>query len=205
MTATALSIPLTVDAWQLLYKSIDSHWNATADVACDGAEDPVDWPRRTLPGLLSDCGGQCLGGSQCSPAYALTAWLAAVKSNAATETAQMSMLLARGWAVVTSDYDGPDSEFLAGPQAGFVVLDGICAALQFGPDVLGEDPPGRYVGILRWRVRHGMGHSLQKSHTPDLDLTAIAMRRAHGKPRSHHATSRWCLRFRPHLRRHEWP
>lgn len=54
-------------------------------------------------------------GSRCAPSYALTAGLGAATSNAASESVMIANLLSRGYAVVTADYEGSESEFLAGP------------------------------------------------------------------------------------------
>ncbi|MFE5699151.1 MULTISPECIES: lipase family protein [Rhodococcus] len=60
----------------------------------------------------------------------------------------IAYLLSRGWAVVTADYEGPESEFLAGPQAGYAVLDGIRAALQFGPSGLSPHVPSHNTTLV---------------------------------------------------------
>ena len=45
----------------------------------------------------------------------------------------MSQLLAQGYDVVTSDYEGLNSEWAVGPMLGHATLDSIIAAEHFAP------------------------------------------------------------------------
>ncbi|MDJ0420552.1 lipase family protein [Rhodococcus opacus] len=174
VTATALSVPLPVDSWQLLYKSLDSHRDPVADVAT------VLVPRTPWSGdgprpLVSYQTAEDSLGSRCAPSYALTAGLGAVTSNAASETVMIATLLSRGWAVVTADYEGPESEFLAGPQAGFAVLDGIRAARHFEPAGLDVNAPTGLWGYSGGAFATAWAAELQQSHAPELGLSGIAL------------------------------
>lgn len=174
VTATALSVPIPVDSWQLLYKSLDSHRVPVADVAT------VLVPRTPWTGdgprpLVSYQTAEDSLGSRCAPSYALTAGLGAATSNAASESLMIAYLLSRGWAVVTADYEGPESEFLAGPQAGYAVLDGIRAALQFGPSGLSPHVPTGLWGYSGGAFATAWAAHLQQTHAPELGLDGIAL------------------------------
>ncbi|MBA8961954.1 pimeloyl-ACP methyl ester carboxylesterase [Rhodococcus percolatus] len=174
VTATALSVPIPVDSWQLLYKSLDSHREPVADVATVLVP-RMPWTGEGIRPLVSYQTAEDSLGSRCAPSYALTAGLGAATSNAASESVMIAYLLSRGWAVVTADYEGPQSEFLAGPQAGYAVLDGIRAARHFdsaGVDVNATTGLWGYSGgafATAWAA------DLQQDHAPGLGLDAIAL------------------------------
>ena len=113
-------------------------------------------------------------GSQCSPSYSLRAGLPAVTSNAEAETTIIASVLARGWAVVTSDYEGPNSDFLAAPQEGHGVLDGIRAAQAFGPAGLGGSPVGLW-GYSGGAFATAWAVELQAAYAPELHFAGIAI------------------------------
>ena len=174
VTATALSVPLPVDSWQLLYKSLDSHREPVADVAT------VLVPRTPWRGdgprpLVSYQTAEDSLGSRCAPSYALTAGLGAATSNAASETVMIAHLLSRGWAVVTADYEGPESEFLAGPQAGYAVLDGVRAARNFEPAGLDVNAPTGLWGYSGGAFATAWAAQLQQFHAPELGVDALAL------------------------------
>ncbi|WP_230990369.1 lipase family protein [Rhodococcus oxybenzonivorans] len=174
VTATALSVPLPVDSWQLLYKSLDSHREPVADVATILVP-RTPWTDAGPRPLVSYQTAEDSLGSRCAPSYALTAGLGAATSNAASESLMIAHLLSRGWAVVTADYEGPESEFLAGPQAGFAVLDGIRAAQHFVPARLNTQSPTGLWGYSGGAFATAWAAELQQSHAPELGLNGIAL------------------------------
>jgi hypothetical protein len=127
--ATTLSIPIPARAEQLLYRTENAQGRAIAEVTTVMVP-LAPWIGPGRRPVVSYQTAEDSVGAQCAPSYALRAGLPAITSNAETETTLMASLLARGWAVVTSDYEGPTSNFLAGPQEGKGVLDGIRAALS---------------------------------------------------------------------------
>jgi hypothetical protein len=173
ITATALSIPLLVHATQVLFKSIDAHRQPTAEVATVLV--PIaPW---TGPGprpLVSYQTAEDGVGSQCAPSYALRAGLPAATSNAELETPVLELLLARGWAVVTTDYEGPHSQFLAGPQEGYAVLDGIRAVLALQADGLARHTPVALWGYSGGAFATAWAAQLRTAHAPELSLAGIA-------------------------------
>lgn len=173
ITATALSVPLPAHATQVLFKSIDAHRQPTAEVATVLV--PIaPWPGPGARPLVSYQTAEDGVGSQCAPSYALRAGLLAATSNAALETPVIALLLARGWAVVTTDYEGPESQFLAGPQEGYAVLDGIRAALALHPSGLSQDAPVALWGYSGGAFATAWAAALRTSHAPELALAGIA-------------------------------
>ncbi|HEY3713306.1 MAG TPA: lipase family protein [Jatrophihabitantaceae bacterium] len=174
IVATALSVPLAVHAWQVLVKSIDAHRRPTAEVATVMV--PITpWLGPGPRPLVSYQTAEDGVGDQCAPSYALRTGLLDAGSNAELETPLMSLLLLRGWAVVTTDYEGPSAQFLAGPQEGYAVLDGIRAALRFGPDGLGASTPTALWGYSGGAFATAWATQLRGSHAPELSPAGIAV------------------------------
>ena len=69
----------------------------------------------------------------CAPSYTLQGGNNGGGTNGPTEQTLMSQLLAQGWDVVTSDYEGLNSEWAVGPMLGHATLDSIIAAEHFAP------------------------------------------------------------------------
>ncbi|MCU1657503.1 MAG: putative lipase, partial [Pseudonocardiales bacterium] len=174
ITATALSVPLNVRAWQVLFKSVDAHRRPTAEVATVMVPNKP-WTGSGSRPLVSYQTAEDGVGSQCAPSYAIRAGLPAATSNAALETPVLAMLLSREWAVVTTDYEGPDSQFLAGPQEGYAVLDGIRAALAFRADGLTPRTPVAMWGYSGGAFATAWAAQLMRSHAPRLRPVGIAM------------------------------
>lgn len=167
LTVTALRAPVPVEAWQLLVRSTDS----------DG--DPVQVATSIIlpiapylagdhrPLLSYQIAIDALG-DQCQPSYTL-------RDGSEGEFAAMAPALVAGWAVVTTDFEGPKHAYGAGPMAGHGVLDGIRAALAFGPAGLDSDESP--VGLLGYS---GGGQAttwaaeLHGSYAPELNLVGIA-------------------------------
>lgn len=112
------------DAWQVKFRSTDTRGDAVSAVTT------VMVPRRTFNGpvrpLLSyQCAIDSLGAAA-DPSYTL-------RHGDQPELVFMARALRRGWAVVTTDFTGPRHAFAAGLLAARLVLDGIRAAIAFGP------------------------------------------------------------------------
>jgi hypothetical protein len=114
-------------------------------------------------------------GTACSPSSALEGGLAATTSNAELETTDMAALVAKGWAVVTTDYEGPDSAFLTGPQEGYAVLDGIRAALAVHPHGLSAHAPIAMWGYSGGAFASAWAMTLLPRHSPRLHIAAVAL------------------------------
>jgi Secretory lipase len=69
----------------------------------------------------------------CAPSYTLQGGNNGGGTNNPIEQTMMSEELEQGWDVVTSDYEGLDSEWAVGPMLGYATLDSITAVEHFAP------------------------------------------------------------------------
>lgn len=102
-------------AWQVAYHSTDTHGGPQVNVAT------VLIPAEAEPRLLSYQVAYDALTRRCAPSREIL-------SGSMVEHALMNKALSRGWIVVLPDYEGPQAQFLAGPNAGHGVLDGVRAA-----------------------------------------------------------------------------
>ena len=176
VTAYALAIPLKVNAWQLEYKSLDVHNRPTAMVATVMVP-LAPWTGAGKRPLVSFQFAEDASDAKCAPSYALSAGALSLltESNASTETLLMSQALARGWAVVAPDYEGPDSHFFAAPEEAHGVLDGIRAALAFRTAGFGAGTPTGMLGYSGGGYATSVAALLQPSYAPKLRLAGAAI------------------------------
>ena len=174
VTATTLGVPLPARAAQLLYRTTNADGSATADVTTVMVP-LAPWLGHGRRPVVSYQTAEDSVDSRCAPSYALRAGLPAATSNAASETTIMASLLARGWAVVTSDYQGPDSHFLAGPQEGKGVLDGIRAARSAGFGGLTTQNPVGLWGYSGGAFATAWAIQQQPSYAPELTFAGSAL------------------------------
>jgi hypothetical protein len=172
--ATTLSIPLPTQAEQLLYKTIDAQGRAIATVTTVLVP-LAPWTGAGPRPLVSYQTAEDSVASRCAPSYALRAGLPAITSNSESETTVVTSLLARGWTVVTSDYEGPTSNFLAGPQEGRGVLDGIRAARAHHLGGLGAGTPIGLWGYSGGAFATAWAIQLQGKYAPELRLAGSAL------------------------------
>jgi len=174
VSATTLGLPLPAQATQLLYRTTDSHGHATATVTTVMVP-LAPWLGGGRRPVVSYQTAEDSVDSHCAPSYALRAGLPALTSNAESETTLIASLLARGWAVVTSDYEGPTSNFLAGPQEGKGVLDGIRAALSSGFGALDSRSPVGLWGYSGGAFATAWAIQQQPAYAPGLTFVGSAL------------------------------
>jgi pimeloyl-ACP methyl ester carboxylesterase len=173
---SALVLPLPVNAWELQYKSLDNHDRATAMVTTVMVP-RAPWrghgPRPLVSYQVAEDGAD----AKCAASYALHGGLASLQteSNASTETALIAVALARGWAVVASDYEGPDSHFFAAPEEAHGVLDGIRAALAFGPAGFAPTTPVGMWGYSGGGYATSVAALAAPAYAPELHLAGAAI------------------------------
>jgi hypothetical protein len=153
------------DAWQVKFRSTDSGGAAVSGVTT------VMIPRRPFHGslrpLLSyQCAIDSLG-STADPSYTL-------QRGNLWELPLIFLALRRGWAVVTTDHNGPEHAFGALPLVARFVLDGIRAAVAFEPAGSDAATP---IGL--WGYSGGAQATLfaaeqQPAYAPELNLVGAA-------------------------------
>ncbi|MDQ3571334.1 MAG: lipase family protein [Actinomycetota bacterium] len=162
---TALGLPLPFRSWQLLYRTNDTHGEPVATVATVIL--PLDGMAGPRP-LLSYQPAEDSLTRNCASSYEL-------RKGDNPELAAMALGLMRGWAVVVSDYEGPDSQWIASLMAAHGVLDGIRAAQRFRRLGLA----GRRTPVGLWGYSGG-GHAtgwateLAASYAPRLRIKGAA-------------------------------
>jgi Secretory lipase len=154
-----------VDAWQVKFRSTDGHGAAVSGVTT------VMIPRRPFNGsvrpLLSYQPAIDSLGATADPSFTL-------RHGNQQELPLMVRALRRGWAVVTTDYTGPQHAFAVGLVAARFVLDGIRAALAFEPAGFDAATPiglWGYSGGAQATVWAAEQHS---SYAPELNIVAAA-------------------------------
>ena len=156
---------IEADAWQVKFRSTDSSGAAASGVTT------VMIPRRPFKGsvrpLLSyQCAIDSLGATA-DPSYTL-------RHGNLWELPLMVLALRRGWAVVTTDHNGPQHAFGALPLVARFVLDGIRAAIAFEPAGFDAATP---IGL--WGYSGGAQATLfaaeqQPAYAPELNLVGAA-------------------------------
>jgi Secretory lipase len=166
VTVAALGLPVPVQAWQLLYTSTDTAGRPVADVTTlllPAGPSPL--PARPL--LSYQVAEDSLTMS-CAPSFQL-------RTGVETEEPTIAGALGNGWAVAVPDYEGLQSQFGAGTQAGHAVLDGVRAALSFGPAGLsGAATPVGLWGYSGGGLASAWAAELQPGYAPRLPIAGVA-------------------------------
>lgn len=169
--AAFAALPQNVQAWQVLYRTTDSLGNPEAAVTT--ILEPHD-PKPGLP-LLSYQVAEDSPALQCAMSYEYQ--LAGGHENyvAQAEILLIDAAIAKGWAVTVPDYEGPQSAYVAGRQAGQAVLDGIRATENF--PTAGLDGVQTKVGIWGYSggaLASGWASELQPDYAPELNVKGVA-------------------------------
>lgn len=148
-------------SYELLYRTNDALDNPEATVTLVVVPDNADFSK-----LLSYQVYEDSAWSSCAPSYT---WL----ESGADDSVQT--LLKSDWVVCVPDYEGPDSAFTAGIQAGHAVLDGVRACLNSG-SVTGIESDARVLlsGYSGGALASGWAAQLQPSYAPDLSIAGAA-------------------------------
>lgn len=176
LPARALAIPSPARVWQLLYKTRDHAGKATATVGTL----LVPTARWTGPGerpLLSYQTPEDGLATFCAPSYLLRAGSKTTdpvsEGQAQFDRGQVADAVARGWAVMVPDYEGPRSQFLGTEAAAHGVLDGIRAARSFAPGRVHRDAPVGMWGYSGGGLATAAAAQRQARYAPELRVSAI--------------------------------
>ncbi|MFD6221618.1 lipase family protein [Nocardia asteroides] len=163
--------PLRVQAWQLRYKTTDTHGAPRAYLATvlvPHAPWTGTGPRPLLSYQVAEDGA----GSQCAPSYALRG---GGPSNAYGETGVIALAVQQGWAVVVPDYQGPDSDLFGADGSAHGVLDGIRAARAFAPAAIDPAAPIGLWGYSGGAQATAIAAQAQSAYAPELRLAGVAL------------------------------
>ncbi len=174
ITAYAGAARVDARAWQVKYRTTDGKGQPTATLATILVPNEP-WEGRGRRPLVSYQLAEDGVGLRCSPSYALRAGLAAGLTVSQVDVIfGIPLLLARGWAVVVPDWEGPRSLFGVHAMAGHAVLDGIRAARSFGPAHLGARRPIGLWGYSGGGFATTAAAQLHRHYAPGLPIRAIA-------------------------------
>lgn len=160
---------------QILYRTTDSHGNATATVLTILVPYNADYTK-----LLSYQVAEDAPSLDCAPSYAFQL-ASATGGLLGTIVTQAELLLVQaaleqGWVVVVPDFQGPNAAFLANRLAGQAILDGIRAAVS-SSSITGIDPNPR---IAMWGYSGGgittaWAAELHPTYAPELNIAGAAI------------------------------
>ncbi|MFI5782336.1 lipase family protein [Nocardia sp. NPDC051570] len=175
VTTVAMGVPIPVSAWQIAYATQDAQGGAV--VAVGTLLVPrAPWAGPGVRPLLSYQEAEDSVAERCAVSHTLRDGFAAPPGAALGGAMVMAeAALARGWAVIAPDYEGPRSEFFSGPMAAHAVLDGIRAALRFAPAGLSPDAPVGVMGYSGGAFASGWAAEQQARYAPEINLVGAAL------------------------------
>ncbi|WP_405138036.1 lipase family protein [Nocardia sp. NBC_01388] len=168
-----LGLPLPVAGWQLQFRSTDSAGTAIADMATV-LTPMTPWLGTGGRPLVSYQVAEDSLGILCAPSFALGGGQDLSISNMALDLPFISAMLLHGWAVVVTDYEGPQSRFFDGVTSGRGVLDGVRAAKSFAPvGISGNSPIGAW-GYSGGAFSTLWAMQLRATYAPELMFSGVA-------------------------------
>lgn len=166
-TALAYGLPVAlagVQAWRVQFRSTGTRGEPITAVTT------VLRPRWALRrrGLISYQTAMDAVAPKCRPSYAL-------RTGTEYEAGLMALALARGATLSVPDFEGPRDAWGAGPISARITLDGIRAALRFGPAGLRPSTPVGLFGYSGGGLASGWAAEQQDVYAPELNLRGVAM------------------------------
>ena len=158
---------LRARAWRILYLSTAATGEPTA---VSGIVMLPRRPSRAPRPLIGYAIGTHGIGDAAAPSRLLTRGLD-------WEAGLMAMVLARGWAVAITDYQGlgtpGDHTYMVGRALGPNVLDSMRAARSLSPEELPADGPAAIIGYSEGGAAAAWAAQLQPTYAPDLPLAGV--------------------------------
>jgi hypothetical protein len=160
-----------IGTFQVLYRTSDSHRNATWAVAtvfipASHAGCKATNPEACAHGIVSYQVPYDSADPDAGPSYLL---------QFGEPYGEMRDLLARGWFVLVPDYEGPLASYCAGVQAGHATLDAVRAVLQVA-GLFGLQTSRARAAIWGYSggaLAAGFAAELAATYAPDLELAGI--------------------------------
>ncbi|MEV6071086.1 lipase family protein [Nocardia sp. NPDC052001] len=167
-------VQLNIDAWQLLYRTNNSHGEAIATVTT------VLKPRGEAPTggrkLLSYQIAEDSVAQYCAPSYVIQSGsIPADYVNAAETLIPIAAGIGQGWTVALPDYQGPNSAYGAARMNAQATLDGIRAAERFEPAQLsGAQTPVALWGYSGGTIPSSFVPEIKEGYAPELNIVGAA-------------------------------
>ncbi|MBB5914022.1 alpha-beta hydrolase superfamily lysophospholipase [Nocardia transvalensis] len=173
-------VPQQVRAWQLVYRSTDLH--GRPEVAITTTLLPAGDPGPGERPLLAFQSAIDAVTERCAPSYALRrgAWVPG--SITQLEYLLVANALRRGWAVTIADHGGPNGHFGAPREPGYRSLDGVRAALRFGPLGLHALTPVAVWGYSGGGMASSWLVEMAPTYAPELDIVGAVLGAPVGDP-----------------------
>lgn len=171
-TIPLLGLPLPVDAYQLRYRTTDSDEHPQLDVTTVLVP-PVPWdgPRPVVSYQVPENSLD----TRCAPSFTLRGGRNSTDMAAVAQDAPfIADALRRGWAVVVSDYEGPQSRLFDGVTSGRGVLDGIRAARSFAPAGIDAAGPIGAFGYSSGAFATLWAAQLRQEYAPDVGFAGVS-------------------------------
>ncbi|GGL12125.1 lipase family protein [Nocardia jinanensis] len=170
-TIAPLGLPIPVDAWQLRYRTTDSEEKPQLNVT-SVLVPPVPWngPRPVLSYQVPENSLD----TRCAPSFTLRGGRNTEMAAVAQDVPFIADALRRGWAVVVSDYEGPQSRLFDGVTSGRGVLDGIRAARSFSPAGIDTASPIGAWGYSSGAFATLWATQLRQEYAPDVGLAGTS-------------------------------
>ena len=169
---------LKINAYQVLYKSTDSHDQPVAEAATVLVPQG-SWTGGGTRPLISYQLDEDSVTASCEPSYTLRTGLLAQQGGAGTagqfEVSLSLAALLQGYALVYADYEGPQSQWIAGLQEGHAVLDGIRAVLDYAPAGLAAKTPVGLWGYSGGAGATGWAAEQAQMYAPELNIVGAAI------------------------------
>jgi Secretory lipase len=164
-TIQLLGLPIPVTAWQLRYRTTDSEQRPQLDVTTVLVPPmPSNGPRPVLSYQVPENSLD----TRCAPSSTLRGATATDMANAAQDAPFIADALQRGWAVVVSDYEGPQSRLFDGVTSGRGVLDGIRAARSYPATGIDASSPIGAWGYSSGAFATLWATQLRQEYAPDV-------------------------------------
>lgn len=169
-----------LSAWQLLYRSADL--NLAPEVAVTTVLLPAGAdPTRPRPLLAYQCAIDAVA-DKCFPSYALRRGARSFGCFPPAELLVVANALRRGWAVSIADHEGAGGYFGAAREPGYRVLDGIRAAMAFGPLGLAPDTPVAVWGYSGGGMASSWVIEMAPDYAPEIGLVGAVLGAPVGDP-----------------------
>ncbi|MFF3568667.1 lipase family protein [Nocardia jiangxiensis] len=178
-----LGLPVPVSAWQLRYRTTDSEQHPQLDVTTVLVPPmPSNGPRPVLAYQVPENSLD----TRCAPSATLRG--GGDMASTMQDAPFIADALRRGWAVVVSDYEGPNSRLFDGVTSGRGVLDGIRAARSYPATGINAASPigawgysaGAFATLWATQLRHEYAPDVRFAGTSaggiPTDIPAMAQR-----------------------------
>ncbi|WP_327144193.1 lipase family protein [Nocardia sp. NBC_01327] len=167
-------LQLNIDAWQLLYRTTNSHGEPISTVTT------ILRPRGEAPQggrkLLSYQIAEDSAAQYCAPSYVIQSGaIPADYVNAAETLIPIAAGVGQGWTVALPDYEGPNSAYGASRMNAQATLDGIRAAENFEPaQLIGPGTPAALWGYSGGTIPSSFVPEIKDSYAPELNIVGAA-------------------------------